>query len=73
MADASAVAYLHHLVNQVGYTARDVDALRELAAAGFNAEKAASIVLVAMRDGKDSLAMARKFIQFARIARGGRG
>ena len=70
MAETTAVARLHHLVAVEGYTEADIQALRELATFGFDAEKAASIVLVAKRDGGDTLAMARKFIQFARIASG---
>jgi hypothetical protein len=63
----TAVARLHHLVSEIGYSERDILALRELAAFGFDAETSASIVLVAMTKGHDTLAMARKFIEFAKI------
>ncbi len=66
----SAVEDLHAVVADLGYTDGDIAALRLLAGAGWSAEKAAAIVLDAKLNGRDPVAMARKFISFSQIVKG---
>lgn len=60
---ATAVAELHAYVAGHGYAERDIQALRLLAANGFNAERAAAVVLVAMRHGDDAVKAAEHMLQ----------
>lgn len=58
----TAVALLHALVAESGYTEADVSALRMLAELGASAEKAAEIVLTARRRGTDPAILVKALI-----------
>jgi len=58
----------HRLCERQGYRVSG-EALRLLADAGWDPEKAAAVVMVANEQQRDPVAMARKFIAFAEIVK----